>query len=339
MSESGPARTAGLVVTMGDPAGIGPEIVLKALAAMAPAARPLVIGDAAWLDDLAARLAHVPPIRPIAAATARDRADAIDVLAAGAPLAGITRGRVSAAAGAAAYAYVRTGIELALTGAVDGLVTAPLHKEALAAAGIAFPGHTEMLAHHAGVEEVAMMLATPELRVVLVTIHEPLAAAIARLDEAMERRAIRFAAMGAEAFGVARPRIAVAGLNPHAGEGGRFGREEIDVIAPAVAAARAEGFDVTGPLAGDTVFMRARQGDFDVVVAQYHDQGLIPIKLGGLAHGVNVTLGLPFVRTSPDHGTAFDIAERLAADPASLDAAITAAGHLAAQKNIRRSYE
>jgi 4-hydroxythreonine-4-phosphate dehydrogenase len=155
----------------------------------------------------------------------------------------------------------------------------------------------------------------------------------------MERRAIRFADMGARAFGVPRPRIAVAGLNPHAGEGGRFGREEIDVIAPAVAAARADGFDVTGPLPGDTVFMQARQGRFDVVVAQYHDQGLIPIKLGGLAHGVNVTLGLPFVRTSPDHGTAFDIAERLEADPASLAAAIAAAGHLAAQKSIRRWYE
>ena len=327
------ADTARLAVTMGDPAGIGPEITLKALAAMAPSARPLVIGDPAWLAELAARLGQTPPVRRVTSPSARSGADVIDVLAADAPLAGVTPGRVSARAGAAAYAYVRAGIALARVGAVAGLVTAPLHKEALAAAGIAFPGHTEMLAHHAGVAEVAMMLATPELRVVLVTIHEPLAAAIARLDPAMERRAIRFADMGARAFGVARPRVAVAGLNPHAGEGGRFGREEIDVIAPAVAAARAEGFDVIGPVAGDTVFMQARQGRFDVVVAQYHDQGLIPIKLGGLAHGVNVTLGLPFVRTSPDHGTAFDIADRLAADPASLAAAIATAGHLAVQKN------
>jgi 4-hydroxythreonine-4-phosphate dehydrogenase len=246
---------------------------------------------------------------------------------------------VSATAGAAAYAYLRRSIDLALAGAVDGIVTAPLHKGALAAAGVPFPGHTEMLAHHAGVAEVAMMLATPELRVVLATIHEPLATAIARLDRAMERRAIRFAAVGARAFGVKRPRIAVAGLNPHAGEGGRFGREEIEVIAPAVAAARADGLDVVGPLPGDTVFLQAREGRFDVVVAQYHDQGLIPVKLGGLAHGVNVTLGLPFVRTSPDHGTAFDIADRLAAAPSSLTAAIATAGHLAVQNSIRHSYE
>jgi 4-hydroxythreonine-4-phosphate dehydrogenase len=179
-----------------------------------------------------------------------------------------------------------------------------------------------------------MMLATPELRVVLATVHEPLAAAIARLDQAMERRAIRFADIGAGAFGVTAPRIAVAGLNPHAGEGGRFGREEIDIIAPAVAAARTEGFDVTGPLAADTVFMQARQGRFDVVVAQYHDQGLIPIKLGGLADGVNVTLGLPCVRTSPDHGTALDIADRFEADPASLATAIATAGYLAVQKTL-----
>jgi 4-hydroxythreonine-4-phosphate dehydrogenase len=191
-----------------------------------------------------------------------------------------------------------------------------------------------MRAHHAGVGDVAMMLATPELRVVLVTIHEPLARAIARLDVALERRAIRFAHDGARAFGVAAPRIAVAGVNPHAGEGGRFGREEIDVVAPAVAAARADGLDVAGPLPGDTVFLQAREGRFDVVVAQYHDQGLIPIKYGGLAHGVNVTLGLPFVRTSPDHGTAFDIADALIADPASLTAAITTASRLAAQKSF-----
>ena len=332
MTRHTPTPTSRLAVTMGDPAGIGPEITLKALAATAPAARPLVIGDAAWLAALATELADIPPIHPVDAPVAPDGTDRIAVLGVDAPLAGVTRGRVSAAAGAAAYAYVRRGIDLASAGALDGLVTAPLHKEALAAAGVGFPGHTEMLAHHAGVDEVAMMLATPELKVVLVTIHEPLAAAIARLDATMERRAIRFAELGARAFGVARPRIAVAGLNPHAGEGGRFGREEIEVVAPAVAAARADGLDVTGPLPGDTVFLAARQGRFDVVVAQYHDQGLIPIKLGGLAHGVNVTLGLPFVRTSPDHGTAFDIAARLEADPASLAAAIATAERLAVQK-------
>ncbi len=327
------APSARLALTMGDPAGIGPEIALKALAAMPPAARPLVIGDPVWLAELASKLAAIPPVRAVTAPDARPPADTVDVLAAQAPLTGVRRGEVSAAAGRAAYACVRRAIALALAGAVDGVVTAPVNKEALAAAGVPFPGHTEMLAHHAGVDEVAMMLATPQLKVVLVTIHEPLAAAIARLDGAMQRRAIRFAAMGARAFGVAAPRIAVAGLNPHAGEGGRFGREEIDVIAPAVTAARADGFDVTGPLPADSVFRLARAGRFDVVVAQYHDQGLIPIKLGGLADGVNVTLGLPFVRTSPDHGTAFDIATAFTADPASLAAAIATAERLAAHKN------
>jgi 4-hydroxythreonine-4-phosphate dehydrogenase len=326
-------RTAGLAVTMGDPAGIGPEIVVKALGAMAPAARPLVVGDVARLAEVARRLGAQPPVRAVAAPEARTGGDGIDVLEVGALDPELRRGAVSAAAGAAAYGYVTTAIDLALARRIDGLVTAPLHKEALAAAGVPFPGHTEMLAHHAGGSEVAMMLATPDLRVVLVTIHEPLAAAIARLDQAMQRRAIRFAAEGARAFGIARPRIAVAGVNPHAGEGGRFGREEIEIVAPAIAAARAEGFDVTGPLPGDAVFRQARAGRFDVVVAQYHDQGLIPIKLGGLADGVNVTLGLPFVRTSPDHGTAFDIADDFVADPASLAAAIATAGRLAAARN------
>lgn len=333
MTAADSTPSARLALTMGDPAGIGPEIVLKALAAMPSAARPLVVGDPGWLAGVAAKLGAIPPVRAVTAPDARPPADSVDVLATEVPVVGVRRGEISAAAGRTAYTCVRRAVALALAGAVDGVVTAPVHKEALAAAGVPFPGHTEMLAHHAGVDEVAMMLATPELKVVLVTIHEPLATAIARLDGAMQRRAVRFAAMGARAFGVAAPRIAVAGLNPHAGEGGRFGREEIDVIAPAVAAARADGFDVTGPLPADSVFRLARTGRFDVVVAQYHDQGLIPIKLGGLADGVNVTLGLPFVRTSPDHGTAFDIAAELTADPASLATAIATAARLAVHKN------
>jgi 4-hydroxythreonine-4-phosphate dehydrogenase len=324
---------------MGDPAGIGPEIVLKAVGSMPPGSRPLVLGDPRWLADLALRLETVPRVVAVAGVGSRSGDDAIDVEPTVQVARSVRLGEISAAAGAAAYGCVRRAVDLALAGAVDGIVTAPLHKEALAAAGVTFPGHTEMLAHFSGVADVAMMLATPELRVVLVTIHEPLAAAIARIDRALEARAIRFAAEGARAFGIARPRIAVAGLNPHAGEGGRFGREEIDIIAPAVAAARAAGLDVTGPLSGDTVFLQAREGRFDVVVAQYHDQGLIPIKYGGLAHGVNVTLGLPFVRASPDHGTAFDIADRLVAAPSSLRAAIDTAARLAAQKKLRRSYE
>ncbi len=220
-----------------------------------------------------------------------------------------------------------------MSGVARALVTAPINKAALAAAGIAFPGHTEMLAEAPGAADVAMMLATPHLRVVLVSIHVPLAEAVRYIDHAGQLRAIRFADVGGRALGIERPRIAVAGLNPHAGEGGLFGREEIEIIAPAVVEARAAGLDVRGPLPGDSVFRQARDGEFDIVVAQYHDQGLIPIKYLGLADGVNVTLGLPFVRTSPDHGTAFDIVERGCADPASLVAAIALASTMTTKKS------
>ena len=190
-----------------------------------------------------------------------------------------------------------------------------------------------MLEEFSGVREaggrVAMMLANEVLRTVLVTIHVSLRDAIAQADIAAQKRAIRLAHKGCQAFGIGAPRIAVAGLNPHAGEGGLFGREEIDIIAPAIAEMRAEGMNVSGPHPGDTVFMQARLGKFDVVVAQYHDQGLIPIKYMGLDRGVNVTLGLPFVRTSPDHGTAFDIAGQGVANPASMVNAIRMADRMA----------
>jgi 4-phospho-D-threonate 3-dehydrogenase / 4-phospho-D-erythronate 3-dehydrogenase len=288
-----------------------------------------VIGDGPWLQRTARTLGLDLAVRTVRSLDeADDQPGTVDVLQVGSLPADLRLGQVQAAAGAAAYAYVRHGIDLCLGGDLEGIVTAPIHKEALAAAGVPFPGHTEMLEHHAGVPATAMMLATPVLRVVLVTIHVALRTAIERLDVAAEIRAIRFADQGARALGVVRPRIAVAGLNPHAGEGGLFGDEEGRIIAPAIAAARAEGFDVSGPWPGDTVFLQAREGRFDVVVAQYHDQGLIPIKYLGLAEGVNVTLGLPFVRTSPDHGTAFDIAGQGVADPASLLAALRCADRL-----------
>jgi 4-hydroxythreonine-4-phosphate dehydrogenase len=238
-------------------------------------------------------------------------------------------GRVSAASGRMAYDAVVAAIDLARAGKVAGMVTAPIHKEALAAAGLPYPGHTEILAEKGGAGRVAMMLANDDIRTVLVTIHCSLADAIRRADFPAQMSAIRLAHQGGRALGIARPRIAVAGLNPHAGEGGLFGDEEIRIIAPAIAAARAEGMDASGPWPGDTVFMQARNGRFDVVVAQYHDQGLIPVKYLGLERGVNITLGLPFVRTSPDHGTAFDIAGRGIADPRSLETAIDYARRLA----------
>lgn len=324
--------TPRLAFTMGDPAGIGPELCLKLLARPDLPLRPPVIGDAPWLARTAAKLGLGLEVRTLdAPAASMPAAGRIEVLQVGTLPADLRLGVVQAAAGAAAYAYVRHGVHLCCAGDLDGLVTGPIHKSALAAAGIPFPGHTEMLEHHADVPATAMMLVTSVLRVVLVTIHVALRDAIAGLDPAAELRAIRFADLGARALGVARPRIGVAGLNPHAGEGGRFGDEEVRIIAPAIARARAEGLDVSGPWPGDTVFLQAREGRFDIVVAQYHDQGLIPIKYLGLAEGVNVTLGLPFVRTSPDHGTAFDIAGTGRADPSSLHAALDCARRLVTQ--------
>jgi 4-hydroxythreonine-4-phosphate dehydrogenase len=231
-------------------------------------------------------------------------------------------GRVDARAGAAAYAYVERAIGEAMAGRISAIVTAPLNKEAMKAAGINYPGHTEILAAHSGSPHVAMMLANEELRVALVTIHVPLADVGRLITIEAELQVIRLAHEACQRFGVARPRVAVAGLNPHAGENGLFGREEIETIRPAIDKARAEGIDASGPWAGDTIFMRARRGDFDVVVAQYHDQGLIPVKYLGVEEGVNITIGLPFIRTSVDHGTAFDIAGTGKADHASLRSAL-----------------
>ncbi|HKX43001.1 MAG TPA: 4-hydroxythreonine-4-phosphate dehydrogenase PdxA, partial [Burkholderiaceae bacterium] len=256
-------------------------------------------------------------------------------------LATLPFGRIDARAGAAAAACIQRAVQLAQRDEVAAIVTAPIHKEALAAAGVPYPGHTEMLQSLAAVDGVAppvrMMLANDELRTVLVTIHLSLRDAIAALDFDAVLSTIRIAHASAAGWGQAAPRIAVAGLNPHAGEGGLFGREEIEFIAPAVAAACAEGIAASGPYAPDTVFMRARHappahpGEFDIVVAMTHDHGLIPVKYLGVEHGVNVTLGLPFVRTSPDHGTAFDIAGTGRADPASLAAALGMARRLTAR--------
>ncbi len=320
---------APIAVTMGDPAGIGPEIAARMFADGAPAPA-ILIGDEATLRralrvigaGLAVRLVATPD-------AARLIPGGIDLIQVGPALDDVPPGGVDARAGAASFAYVERAITLALAGQVRAIVTAPISKEAWHAAGIGFPGHTELLAARAGVTDFAMMMANDRLRVVLVSIHVPLAEAVRAVTPAAELRAIRLADAAMRRAGIARPRVAVAGLNPHAGEGGQFGREEIDIIAPAIAVARAEGIDASGPYPGDTVFMRAREGAFDAVVAQYHDQGLIPVKYLGLDDGVNVTLGLPFVRTSPDHGTAFDIAGSGRARAASLIAATRMAAGMA----------
>lgn len=304
-------------ITMGDPAGIGPEIIAKLAQDTRRTAVPyVVIGNTVALQKAVHTVGARCAVQPIsdcfdrfgglAEALAQG---AIPVLPAGLPLPhDLAPGQVDARAGAAAHAYVQRAIDLALAGRVRGIVTAPIHKLALRAAGIPHPGHTEILAARTGTRDFAMMLANPELRVVLVSIHVALSEAIAAVTPDNELRAIRLAHAACRGLGLAHPRVAVAGLNPHAGENGLFGDQDQQVIAPAIAAARAEGIDASGPWPGDTVFMRARRGDFDVVVAQYHDQGLIPVKYLGVEQGVNITLGLPFIRTSVDHGTAFDIA-------------------------------
>lgn len=321
---------APLGLTMGDPAGIGPEIILKSLqTGLTPPC--VVYGDVAWFKHLAVRFdlkANIISIdHPLAERPSA--ADVVPVIQACDPVPiGLPIGKVSAAAGMAAYQSLQHAIGDALKGNLRAIITAPLNKQAIHLAGAIFPGHTEILAHRCGDIPVAMMLVNGAIRVLLVTIHEPLAKVPLLITVALELQAIELAHQACHQLGIERPRIAVAGLNPHAGENGAFGEEEILVIRPAIEAARLKGIDASGPWPGDTIFARARNGEFDIVVAQYHDQGLIPVKYLGIDEGVNVTVGLPFTRTSVDHGTAFDIAERGVASPDSLNRAIEVACQL-----------
>jgi 4-hydroxythreonine-4-phosphate dehydrogenase len=337
-----------VAITMGDAAGIGPEILAKAFRDAPDVTRGcFVAGDLAAMRRAAQAIRGGQGVElPIALIDSAQEALAapprcVPVL----QVARLTQppkwGEISSAAGRAAADCVVWAARAALAGEIAAVVTAPLHKEALSAAGVNFPGHTELLQAEAAAwlgksiadVPVRMMLANDELRTVLVSIHVSLRDALAAIsfDNVLQTLRITHEAVG-RSLGHA-PHIAVAGLNPHAGEGGLFGREEIDSIIPAIEAARAEGLHVSGPWAPDTVFMRARAaggrpGEFDVVVAMYHDQGLIPVKFLGVEKGVNVTLGLPLVRTSPDHGTAFDIAGTGRADPSSLIEAVCAARRL-----------
>lgn len=329
-----------LAVTMGDPSGIGPEIVAKMFLRRPEHRRWVAVGDPLVMKHAFSALGCEVQLRTISAIEdAMFKGDELNVLASS-QLADLPPvGKVSAASGQAAFDAIVAAIRLARDGQVGGIVTAPIHKEALAAAGQSYPGHTKILADLGGGARVAMMLANEDIRTVLVTIHCSLLDAIRRADFAAQMDAIRLAHAGARALGIAKPRVAVAGLNPHAGEGGLFGDEETRIIRPAIEAARAEGIDASGPWPGDTVFMQARKGHFDIVVAQYHDQGLIPVKYLGVEKGVNVTLGLPFIRTSPDHGTAFDIAGTGAADPTSLETAFDYALQLRASQSIAQPAE
>ncbi len=338
---------APIAITMGDPAGIGPEIVVKAFRDFPiDTAGCFAVGDLATMRRAAQAIDGVElPIAlietPQQALTVPPRC--MGLLAIGTLDRVVAWGKVSPQAGKSAADCVTWAARAALRSEIAAMVTAPLHKEALAAAGVNFPGHTELLQAEAAAwmgrdvaqVPVRMMLANDELRTVLVSIHVSLRDALAAvtLDNVLQTLLITNEALS-RALG-RRPHIGVAGLNPHAGEGGLFGDEEIDVIIPAVEMARAEGLQVSGPFAPDTVFMRARsapgkRGEFDVVIAMYHDQGLIPVKYLGVERGVNVTLGLPLIRTSPDHGTAFDIAGTGRADPGSLVEAIRVARRMSA---------
>ena len=328
-----PKSLRAIAITMGDGAGIGPEIIAKTFAdtrfmAQNPA---FVVGDLGTMQRACAQWAPAVHIRAIRSPMEfKPQTGCLDLVAVSALPVDLAMGKVDARAGQAAFDAIRTAIEWANQGQISAICTAPIHKEALHAAGVPFPGHTEMLAHFSGVEDYAMLLANPQLRTILVTVHCSVIEAVRKLSIALELRTIKLAHRSLQGFGIAAPRIAVAGLNPHAGEGGLFGREDIDIIAPAIALARAEGIDASGPHPGDTVFMHARRGRYDIVVAQYHDQGLIPVKLLGVEDGVNITAGLPYVRTSPDHGTAFDIAGQGLADPASMQTALSMAHKLVA---------
>ncbi|MCU1367662.1 MAG: 4-hydroxythreonine-4-phosphate dehydrogenase PdxA [Ilumatobacteraceae bacterium] len=310
-----------IAVTMGDPAGVGPEVVVKALARadVLASCRPVVIGDSVRLAA-AAELCGVTLDR-----------SAVDIVDVGTVPADLPWGRVSPLGGDAAYRYIERAAAMALAGEVQAICTAPLNKEALHAAGHLFPGHTELLAHLTGTAEVSMMLVAPGLRVVHVTTHIGIIDAIAKIEPGLVARTIRRADETLRRSGIARPRLAVCGINPHAGENGLFGHgEEAVKIEPAIATVRAEGIDAVGPLPADTLFFRARRGDFDCVVAMYHDQGHGPVKVLGLEAGVNITIGLPVVRTSVDHGTAFDIAVTGTADERSMVEALRQAVDLAA---------
>ncbi len=284
-----------MAVTTGDPSGIGPEIVAAAIAdpRVIDACDPVVYGP---LDPQ--ELKQFPA------------------------------GRVAAESGHAAYGTIVAAVDDARAGRVDAIATAPVNKAAFAAAGLPWKGHTDLLAHLCGVPDVVMMFWSEPLRVVLATVHVALADVPKLLTVESLMTTIEITHRALPRFGIAEPRLAVAGLNPHAGEDGLMGREEIEIVRPAIARAREAGIDVTGPYPADTLFVRASRGEFDVVVAAYHDQGLVPVKLLAFGKAVNVTLGLPIVRTSVDHGTAFDIARQGKADPSSMVEAILLAARL-----------
>jgi len=322
---------------MGDGPGIGPEVALKAIISpqLAECCSPLIIGDPRVFRSLLRTLRIDIPLNVYRDINLVkwDKQDIRLLAIEGAPAELPVPGTIHAGWARAAMEYVALGVELAEKREVSALITGPINKEGIHRAGYEFQGHTDYLADLTKTENYAMMLIGGDIRVVLVTVHIPLAEVSSSLSKEEIVRKIYLARDAMLGFGIREPRIAVAGLNPHAGEGGAFGREELDIIAPAVEDCRGEGLMVNGPLPPDTLFYKMVQGEYDVAVVMYHDQGLIPLKMLAFDRGVNITLGLPFVRTSPDHGTAYDIAGRGVANPRSMIAAIETACRLTSNSN------
>jgi len=320
-----------IAITMGDPAGVGAEVIVKAAAALSPAERDalLVVGSAAVLERAIAATGVGLRIGPADAPPGDDLLRLDHVESPGMPL---PFGKLDPTGGEASYRYIARAVDLSLAGDAAGIVTAPINKEALNLAGHHFDGHTGMLAHLTGAKSSFMLLASERLKVIHVSTHVSLRDAIGRATPQRILETVRVGHAHLRRIGYERPRIAVAGINPHCGENGLFGREDDLQVAPGVELARAEGIDVVGPISADTLYHRAYSGAFDLVVAQYHDQGHIPIKLVAFDEAVNVSLGLPIDRTSVDHGTAFDLAGTGKAKHVNMLAAIAYASRLAATR-------
>jgi len=328
--------TPAIGVTMGDPAGIGPEVTLKALTypEIKKKCRPVVIGDLRLLSKAAKRLSLKPQLRPVDSPGKTRAGEGIEVVSM-TRLEDIKPGAPGKEAGRASGLYIGKAVDLALSGKIDALVTAPINKESFNSGGYPYPGHTEFLAGLTKTKNFAMMLMGPKLKVILLTAHCALRDVSGRLSVRETLRIIELTSRSLKLyFGLNKVRLALAALNPHASEGGLFGDEESAILGPAAAAARKKGVDISGPLPSDALFYYAARGKYDAVICPYHDQGLIPLKLLHFENGVNVTLGLPIIRTSPDHGTAYDIAGKGTANPESMKAAIMTAVDMVKAKKL-----
>jgi 4-hydroxythreonine-4-phosphate dehydrogenase len=328
-------HTARIAITMGDPAGIGPEIIVKAFKEKFSLCQPIVIGSARFLESIARQMETPITVHAIASPDqARFQPDVLDVLDLDNVSPDLTRGQASAEGGKASVQYIETAVKLALSHQVSAITTAPINKESIHKAGFFYPGHTELLAKLTGAKDVALMLAGKNLRVVLTTTHLPINQVSEQITVDRVLTTIRLTHQWLQRHVTLAPKIAVTGLNPHCGDGGIFGGEEKTAIVPALKAARKENIQVEGPFSADALFIRKQFEGYDAVIAMYHDQGMIPIKMDSAGTAVNITLGLPILRTSVDHGTAYDIVGSGTASPESLKIALRKAAELSQASTV-----